>query len=123
MGTKKWLDKEKEELRDMYINETQDVRIIAEHFGGKKNYRSVISKLVNMKIYIQPKKDKQLNKTTIKYYISELENLLNIKLENKNNHTRTTPDINMKSNLTLILEAVKELPKIKEETMNYENSS
>ena len=53
MSVKAWNDEEEAELIKLYKEQDEkDVNILATHFG--KGYRSVISKLVQLKIYEKP---------------------------------------------------------------------
>jgi len=95
VGIKAWSDEEENKLKMIYTTETQDVYIIATKF--EKGYRSVISKLVNMGIYIKPNTDKK-NDRTVKTMLRDLEEILNIRIEGFN--------LNKKSNLEILVIAL-----------------
>ena len=95
MGIKAWSNEEEQELAQLYENETKDVHEIASHFD--KGYRSVISKLVNMGIYVKPDIEKKNNRT-VKTMLQDLEDLLDIQIEGFN--------LNKKSNLLTVVEAL-----------------
>lgn len=96
MSIKAWSDEETEALVDMYTNETTDVYEIAEKFG--KKHRSVISKLVQLKIYQKEENDKKKT-DTVKTMLREIEDLLDIEIEGTN--------LNKKSNLVNLVEALR----------------
>ena len=101
MGVKAWSNEQEKELINMYLTQTKDVVIIAEHFD--KGYRSVISKLVNLQIYEKPDKPSSPTRT-VKTMLRDLEDMLEIEIEGFN--------LNKKSNLERLVEALEE--KLKE---------
>ena len=70
---------------------------LAEHFS--KGYRSVISKLVQLKIYEKPVFEDDQKYLTVKVMLRELEDILGIEVDGTN--------LNKKENLSLLLEAIK----------------
>jgi hypothetical protein len=100
MKNTNWKLEDEEKLRDLYLNqEMQDPAEIAEEFEGR-NHRSIISKLVQMKIYIKPEKEPLLNHNTIKSLIKRLETVLDISLAGYN--------LSKKENLITLVEAIEE---------------
>jgi len=97
MSIKAWSDDQEEKLIDLYTNQdVTDVHELAKIFG--KGYRSVISKLVQLKIYQKPE-DPEENKTkTVKTMLREIEELLDIQIEGIN--------LNKKENLIKLVEAL-----------------
>lgn len=97
MSIKAWSDDQEEKLIDLYTNQdVTDVHELAKIFG--KGYRSVISKLVQLKIYQKPE-DSEENKTkTVKTMLREIEELLDIQIEGIN--------LNKKENLIKLVEAL-----------------
>lgn len=95
MKLKTWEPDEEEELLKLYCDNQWTVNDLAEYYG--KNTRSIISKLVKMKVYVKP--DAKKNKRSVKHMIQELETLLNIELDSVN--------IYKKQNLELIVDAIK----------------
>lgn len=95
-SNKAWSDEEEEILKNLYIDQGLDVYEVAEHFN--KGHRSVISKLVQMKIYRKPEEDKE-EKRSVKTMIREIEELLEINIEGLN--------LTKKSNLELLTDALK----------------
>lgn len=82
MGIKTWCDEDEKELIELYTSgQMTDVYELAEYYG--KGHRSVISKLVQLKIYIAPK-DLKKKKPTVKQMVIELEDILDIQLDNTN---------------------------------------
>ena len=59
MSTKAWSEEEETKLKNLYLNQTQDIEEIAQEFPHK-GYRSIISKLVQLKIYQNQKKHNQI---------------------------------------------------------------
>jgi len=98
MGVKAWSEEDEAKLKKMYFNETKDVVKIGEHFG--KGHRSVISKLVNLGIYEKPE-NKKPNGRTVKTMLRDLEKMLSITIEGFN--------LNKKSNLLILVEAIEKL--------------
>ena len=98
MSVKAWNDDQEVELIKMYTEDgVKDVYELASHFS--KGYRSVISKLVQLKIYEKPEINEEDKSQTVKVMLRELEDILGIEVEGTN--------LNKKENLAKILEAVK----------------
>lgn len=99
MSIKAWNDRDEAELIRLYTKENiKDVYQLSSIFG--KGYRSVISKLVQLKIYEKPQISDQDKTRTVKVMLRELENTLEIRLESAN--------LNKKENLTMVLDAIKD---------------
>jgi len=99
MSIKAWNDEQEAELIKLYTEEGQkDVYKLSEHFS--KGYRSVISKLVQLKIYEKPVIEEDDKSQTVKVMLRELEDILNIEIEGVNH--------NKKENLQKLLKAVKD---------------
>ena len=98
MSVKAWNDDQESELIKMYTEEgVKDVYELASHFS--KGYRSVISKLVQLKIYEKPEINEEDKSQTVKVMLRELEEILEIEVEGTN--------LNKKENLNLLLGAIK----------------
>ena len=98
MSVKAWNDEEEAKLIEMYTeNDIKDVYTLAEHCS--KGYRSVISKLVQLKIYEKPVIDHAEKGQTVKVMLREIEELLGIQVEGTN--------LNKKENLSSLLAAIK----------------
>lgn len=98
MSVKTWSDQQEEELKRLYVDEDlKDVYELASHFN--KGYRSVISKLVQLKIYVKPVIDEEEKAQTVKVMLRELEDLLDIEIEGTN--------LNKKENLSTLVQALK----------------
>tara|TARA_Y100000033_G_C2657265_1_gene67765 strand:- start:1 stop:309 length:309 start_codon:yes stop_codon:yes gene_type:complete len=98
MSIKAWNDEQEAELIKMYTeDEVKDVYELASHFS--KGYRSVISKLVQLKIYQKPEINEEDKSQTVKVMLRELEEILGIEVEGTN--------LNKKENLGTLLEAIK----------------
>ena len=98
MSIKAWSDDQEVELIRLYTEEGQkDVHKLAEHFS--KGYRSVISKLVQLKIYEKPELNEEDKSQTVKVMLRDLEEILGIEVEGTN--------LNKKENLSTLLEAIK----------------
>jgi len=98
MSIKAWSDEQEVELIHMYTEENEkDVHKLAEHFS--KGYRSVISKLVQLKIYEKLEISEDDKSQTVKVMLRELEDILGIQVEGTN--------LNKKENLSQLLEAIK----------------
>lgn len=95
-SNKAWSDEEEETLLELYVNQGLDVYEVADHF--KKGHRSVISKLVQMKVYRKPSDDKE-DKRSVKTMIRDIEIMLEIEIEGLN--------LTKKSNLELLVDALK----------------
>ena len=100
MSVKAWGDEQENELISLYTKDSiKDVHELAKHFG--KGYRSVISKLVQLKIYEKPEIDEADKGQTVKVMLRDLENLLEIQVEGTN--------LNKKENLFKLLTAIKDV--------------
>lgn len=98
MSVKAWNDQQEAELIKLYKDEgCKDVHDLASHFN--KGYRSVISKLVQLKIYEKPVVQDNDNTQTVKVMLRELEDILEIQIEGTN--------LNKKENLASLLKAIK----------------
>jgi hypothetical protein len=98
MSVKAWNDEQEAELIKMYTEDNvKDVYKLASHFS--KGYRSVISKLVQLKIYEKPEINEEDKSQTVKIMLRELETILEIQVEGTN--------LNKKENLAKLLEAIK----------------
>ena len=98
MSVKAWSDDQESELIRMYTEEgVKDVYELSSYFS--KGYRSVISKLVQLKIYEKPEINEEDKSQTVKVMLRDLEEILEIEVEGTN--------LNKKENLAKILEAVK----------------
>jgi len=97
MSIKAWSDEQEASLIDLYTNQNRtDVHELAKHFG--KGYRSVISKLVQLKIYQKPEDLEESKTKTVKTMLREIEELLEIQIEGIN--------LNKKENLVKLVEAL-----------------
>ena len=100
MSVKAWSDEQENVLISLYTKDSiKDVHELAKHFG--KGYRSVISKLVQLKIYEKPEIDEADKGQTVKVMLRDLENLLEIQVEGTN--------LNKKENLFKLLTAIKDV--------------
>lgn len=94
-----WLLEEEESLKNLYLEEGMvDPYQLALIF--KKNHRSVISKLVQLKIYKKPEAHDIRIRTT-KTLLRDIERLLNIEIEGDN--------IQSKKNLLKIVRGIERL--------------
>ena len=99
MSIKAWNDEQEAELIKLYTEEgLKDVYELASHFS--KGYRSVISKLVLLKIYEKPIVEEEDRSQTVKVMLRELEDILEIEVEGVN--------LNKKENLVKLLNAIKQ---------------
>ena len=99
MSVKAWNDEQEAELVKLYTEVGEkDVHKLAEHFS--KGYRSVISKLVQLKIYEKPVIEEDDKSQTVKVMLRELEEILEIEVEGVN--------LNKKENLVKLLTAIKQ---------------
>jgi predicted transcriptional regulator len=99
MSVKAWNDEQEAELIKLYTEEDQkDVHELAEYFS--KGYRSVISKLVQLKIYEKPVTEEDDKSQTVKVMLRELEEILEIEIDGVN--------LNKKENLLKLLTAIKD---------------
>tara|TARA_B100000424_G_scaffold271628_1_gene275360 strand:- start:18928 stop:19236 length:309 start_codon:yes stop_codon:yes gene_type:complete len=97
MSIKAWSDQDEKQLIFLYTeDDLKDVHELANIFG--KGYRSVISKLVQLKIYEKPNDKEQTPNKTVKMMLRELEEILEIEIEGVN--------LNKKENLKSLLDAV-----------------
>ena len=102
MSGKAWNDEQEAELIKLYTEEgLKDVYELASHFS--KGYRSVISKLVQLKIYEKPIVEEEDRSQTVKVMLRELEEILEIEVEGVN--------LNKKENLVKLLNAIKQKEK------------
>ena len=99
MSIKTWSIEQETELVALYTEEDiKDVHELADHF--QKGYRSVISKLVQLKVYEKPQLEEEIKAQTVKTMLRELENMLDIEIDGTN--------LNKKENLTKLVEALRE---------------
>ena len=99
MSVKAWNDEQEAELIKLYTEEgLKDVYELANHFS--KGYRSVISKLVQLKIYEKPIVEEEDRSQTVKVMLRELEDILEIEVEGVN--------LNKKENLVKLLNSIKQ---------------
>jgi predicted transcriptional regulator len=99
MSVKAWNDEQETELIKLYTEDGQkDVHELANHFS--KGYRSVISKLVQLKIYEKPEIEEDDKSQTVKVMLRELEEILNIEVDGVN--------LNKKENLYRLVNAIKQ---------------
>jgi len=99
MSIKAWNDEQETELIKLYTEDNEkDVYKLAEHFS--KGYRSVISKLVQLKIYEKPVIEEEDKSQTVKIMLRDLEDLLGIEIDGVN--------LNKKENLHKLLIAIKQ---------------
>lgn len=98
MSVKTWSDEQEQELIKLYVaQEVKDVQELAAHFS--KGYRSVISKLVQLKVYEKPQIDEGGKGQTVKTMLRELEDMLDVEIEGTN--------LNKKENLVKLVEALR----------------
>ena len=98
MSIKAWSDEQEADLVKLYTEENnKDVYELAEIFD--KGYRSVISKLVQLKIYEKPQVEDETKSLTVKVMLRELEDILEIEVLGTN--------LNKKENLSKLLGAIK----------------
>jgi hypothetical protein len=98
MSIKTWSNDQEEELIRLYTKEeVKDVHELATHFS--KGYRSVISKLVQLKVYEKPQAEEDNKTQTVKTMLRDLENMLDIEIDGTN--------LNKKENLVKLVEALK----------------
>jgi len=99
MSIKAWSDEQEIELIKLYTEDgRKDVHELAEYFS--KGYRSVISKLVQLKIYEKPVIEEDDKSQTVKVMLRELEEILELEIEGVN--------LNKKENLVKLLNAIKQ---------------
>ena len=99
MSIKTWSSEQEIELVYLYTEQdSKDVHELADHF--QKGYRSVISKLVQLKVYEKPQLEEEIKAQTVKTMLRELESMLNIEIDGTN--------LNKKENLTKLVEALRE---------------
>lgn len=98
MSIKTWSNEQETELIALYTSrEMRDVHELAEHF--EKGYRSVISKLVQLRIYEKPILEEDIKAQTVKVMLRDLEEMLDIEIDGTN--------LNKKENLTKLVEALR----------------
>ena len=98
MSIKAWNDEQEAELTRLYLEEEiKYVHELASIF--EKGYRSVISKLVQLKIYEKPELEEEDKSLTVKVMLRELEEILGVEVAGTN--------LNKKENLSKLLEAIK----------------
>lgn len=98
MSIKTWSNDQEEELIRLYTKEDiKDVHELATHFS--KGYRSVISKLVQLKVYEKPQLDEDNKTQTVKTMLRDLEDMLDIEIDGTN--------LNKKENLVKLVDALK----------------
>ena len=98
MSVKAWNDEQEAELIKMYTeDDVKEVDKLASHFS--KGYRSVISKLVQLKIYEKPEINDADKSQTVKIMLRDLEEILDIRVDGTN--------LNKKENLAKLLDAIK----------------
>lgn len=98
MSIKTWSNEQEQELIELYTEHNiKDVHELAMHFG--KGYRSVISKLVQLKVYEKPQVDEENKTQTVKTMLRELEDMLSISIDGTN--------LNKKENLVKLVEALR----------------
>ena len=98
MSIKAWSNEQEDELIFLYTTDgMKDVHELAKHFG--KGYRSVISKLVQLKIYEKPELEEENKGQTVKVMLRELEDILDIQIQGTN--------LNKKENLSALLDSIK----------------
>lgn len=97
MSIKAWSDEQEEKLIKLYTKEhIKDVHELAKYF--EKGYRSVISKLVQLKIYQKPEELEDSKTKTVKTMLREIEEFLDIEIEGIN--------LNKKENLVKLVNAL-----------------
>lgn len=79
--SKVWPQEEISRLTDLYVNQgvTDPYDLSEKHFPDK-NHRSIISKLVQLKIYNKPER-KLKDNVTVKLVVREIEKLLDVELD------------------------------------------
>lgn len=98
MSVKTWNDEQEQQLIMLYQEKDMtDVHELAKHFG--KGYRSVISKLVQLKIYKKPVIEEEEKTQTVKVMLRDLEEMLDIEIDGTN--------LNKKENLVKLVTALK----------------
>jgi transposase-like protein len=98
MNIRVWNPEEEAELLQLYVEKKQSVQEIAEYFG--KNDRSIISKLVQLRVYRKLDSSSKPPKRSVKNMLIEIEQLLEVELDSAN--------ISKKQNLETILDAIKQ---------------
>lgn len=97
MSIKAWSDDQENKLIELYTKESiKDVHKLADIFN--KGYRSVISKLVQLKIYQKPEELEDSKNKTVKTMLREIEEYLDIEIEGIN--------LNKKENLVKLVDAL-----------------
>lgn len=103
MSNKAWTPEDEKTLIGLYKEKTQDIAELAEYFP-RKTYRSIISKLVQLKIYRKEDEHEPDKTKTVKLMLRDLEDMLDIEIEGNN--------LNKKENLKNIVDSVTRLYKI-----------
>jgi transposase-like protein len=98
MLIKTWSDEDTQRLVELYNQEDLTIDEIGDIF--ERNSRSIISKLVQLRIYKKPLPNK-VGKRTVKTMLVELEDLLDIKLDGLT--------LSKKSNLEIVVDRIKDL--------------
>ena len=101
MSTRAWSEEDEKELIIKYENHTTDPHELGDYFS--KGYRSVISKLVQLKIYKKPEDEVENKGKTVKMMLRDLEIMLDIKLDG------ASPNLNKKQNLQMLVEAIEQI--------------
>lgn len=96
MNVRVWSPEEEAELIRLYVKEEYSVEEVAEAFN--KNTRSIISKLVQLKVYKKADQEKPA-KRSVKSMIVELEEILGVSIDGVN--------LTKKANLAALVDAVK----------------
>ena len=98
---KAWTDEDEAELIKLYtVDGLKDPEILCKRFADSdKNYRSIISKLVQLQIYVKPVIEKRIKPLRVKAVIAQIEKILDIELDGAN--------ISNKNNVILILDGLK----------------
>lgn len=91
-----WSDEESEALTKLYIEQKKSVVELSQIFD--RGTRSIISKLVQLKIYNKPISESDENQS-VKEMLQEIEKLLDIKIEGLS--------LTRKSNLKALLDSLK----------------
>jgi len=99
MSNKAWSDEEEQRLIDAYLHDTQDTYELSVRFG--KGYRSVISKLVQLKIYVKPQQNEPDKGKTVKVMLRDIEKMLEIEVDGTN--------LNKKENLRKLVDGIEVL--------------
>jgi transposase-like protein len=98
MLTKAWSEEDAQRLTELYNQGDLTIDEIADVF--ERNSRSIISKLVQLRIYKKPLPNK-FGKKTVKSMLVELENILDVKLDGLT--------LSKKANLEIVVNRIKDL--------------